>query len=264
MKVSYIYDQTIHVMVDTGNLRNTPMNERRYVAYIGVDNTIELQFKNSDRKPVNIALKTPLWQMTDPATGDVILRRYASVKNPADGLATLSISDHDLVGVEPGIYHLGISLESYDGTTEASYTDTNFDARAEIEIRTGAYAAFRISDETVSFSEPFTLLPGQPRSIYPGSSGSLKASGYLSDVSTLTTVAMYMTNFSGNIHVQECLEINPVNWFNATISANGGWDYNSYTGIDTFNVDTRARWVRICYTPTVTNVGTIDKVSARA
>ena len=264
MKVSYVYNQSIHIMVGAGTLRNTPMNERRYVAYIGVDNTIELQFKNRDRKPVNITLKTPIWQITNPITGDALLRRNAVVTDGANGLASLNIMEHDLVGIEPGIYHMGILLESTDGTTTASYTDTNYDARAELEIRTGAYESFRVSDETLSFSEPFVTAPGTTRPRYPAFSGSLKASGQTTDTSTLTTIAMWMSNFSGTIYVQECLEANPVNWYNAQISSRGGWDYDSYSGIDTFNIDTRARWVRISYTPTLTNTGTIDKVAARS
>lgn len=255
----------MHVMVEAGTtLRNTPMNERRYVAYIGVDNTIDIQFKNRDRKPVDITLKTPIWQITDPSTGDSWLRKNAYVVDGPNGLAQVKILDHDMVGIEPGIYHLGILLESSDGTTTATYNNTNYDARAELEIRNNVYESFRSSDETLSFSEVFVTPPDQQRAIYPAFSGSLKASGQLSDNSTLTTVTIYMNNFTGNILVQECLEVMPLHWFNAQISTKGGWDYDSYTGIDIFNVDTKAKWIRIAYTPTITNAGTIDKVVARA
>jgi len=255
----------MHIMLDEGTtLRNTPMNERRYVAYIGVDNTIDLQFKNRDRKPVNITLKTPIWQITNPITGDAWLRKHALVTDGPNGLAQLNILEHDLVGVEPGIYHMGILLESSDGRTAATYTDTNYDARAELEVRDGAYESFRTSDDSLSFSQEFVTPPGHSRAIYPGYSGSLKASGQLSDNSTLTTVVMYMTNFSGNVRIQESLDLIPTNWFDATISAQGGWDYDSFTGTDTFNIDTRAQWVRVSYTPSITNVGTIDKVGSRA
>ena len=264
MIVSYVYKQSMHVMVGTGTLRNTPMNERRYVAYIGVDNTIDIQFKNRDRKPVNITLKTPIWQITNPVTGEAWLRKNAVVTDGPNGLAQVKIAEHDMVGIEPGIYHLGIMLESTDGTTAATYTSTNYDARAELEIRTGAYEAFKEADETLSFSEVFVTPMNQQPPTYPGYSGSLKAAGQLGDNSTLTTVAMHMTNFTGNIHVQESLEVMPTYWFNAQISARGGWDYSSYTGVDTFNIDTRAKWLRISYTPDQMNTGTIDKVVARS
>lgn len=263
MHVSYIYDQSLHVMVGTGKLRNTPMNERRYVAYIGVDNTIELQFKNRDRKPVNIMLKTPMWQITNPRTGDAIMRKAATVLDGAAGLAAVKIMEHDLVGVEPGIYHMGVFLESSDGITTASYTDTNYDARAELEIRSGAYEPFRESDTTLSFTEPFFAPPGHSRPIYPAFSGSLKASGQNSDMGTLTTVAAWFSNYSGNVKLQGSLKANPIypaDWFDLPISQ----DYDGHTGNDIFNVDSKIYWVRIAYNPTLTNVGTIDKVSARA
>ena len=253
MNVSYVYDQTLHVMVGVGTLRNTPMNERRYTAYIGVDNTIDLQFKDRDRKPVDITLKTVVWQMTDPVTGEALIRKNALVSDGSKGLAKLQLLDHDTVGLPAGIYHVGIMLVGSDGTTSASYTDLNYDARAEIELRTGAYEAFRNSDETLSFSEPFTTT---------GYSGPVKAAGQVSDVCSLNTIAIYMTGYKGFVHLESSVEENPINW--SALGDPAGWEYNIYTGIDTFNITSRAKWLRIKYIPDITNTGTIDKVICRA
>jgi len=253
MNVSYVYDQVLHVMVGVGTLRNTPMNERRYTAYIGVDNTIDLQFKDRDRKPVDITLKTVIWQMTDPITGEALIRKTAFASDAAKGQAKLQLLDHDTMGISAGIYHVGIMLVATDGTTSASYTDLNYDARAEIELRTGAYEAFRSSDQTVSFSDPFTAT---------GYSGPLKAAGQVSDVCILNTVAVYMTNYVGTIYIESSLEEVPVNW--NLLGDPAGYSYTDYTGIDTFNINSRAKWLRIKYIPDITNTGTIDKVICRA
>ena len=253
MNVSYVYDQTLHIMVGVGTLRNTPMNERRYTAYIGVDNTIDLQFKDRDRKPVDITLKTVVWQMTDPQTGEALIRKTALTSDGSKGQAKLQLLDHDTVGLAAGIYHVGIMLVGSDGTTSASYTDLNYDARAEIELRTGAYEAFRSSDETVSFSDPFTTT---------GYSGPVKAAGKVSDVCILNTVAVYMTNYVGTIHIESSLEEVPVNW--SALGDPSGYSYTGYSGIDTLNINSRAKWLRIKYIPDVTNTGTIDKVICRA
>lgn len=253
MNVSYVYDQTLHIMVGVGTLRNTPMNERRYTAYIGVDNTIDLQFKDRDRKPVDITLKTVVWQMTDPLTGEALIRKNAIISDSPKGHAQLQLLDHDTAGLSAGIYHVGIMLVGSDGTTSAGYTDLNYDARAEIELRTGAYEAFRSTDQTVSFSDPFTTT---------GYSGPVTAAGKVSEVSVLNTVAIYTTNYTGAVHLQTSLEEVPVNW-NA-IGDPAGRVYNNNSGIDTFNVDTRAKWLRIQYIPDITNTGTIDKVMCRA
>jgi hypothetical protein len=74
---------------------------------------------------------------------------------------------------------------------------------------------------------------------------------------------MWFTGYSGNIKLQASLKANPVypaDWFDLPVTQ----DYDSFTGVDTFNVDTRANWVRVAYNPTLLNSGTIDKVSARA
>lgn len=111
MNVSYVYDQTLHIMVGVGTLRNTPMNERRYTAYIGVDNTIDLQFKDRDRKPVDITLKTVIWQMTDPVTGEALIRKTALISDGAKGQAKLQLLDHDTVGLAAGIYRVSCWLD---------------------------------------------------------------------------------------------------------------------------------------------------------
>lgn len=251
MTVAYVYEQTLDIMVREGTLRNTPMNERRYIAYIGVDNTIDLQFKNRDRKPYDITLKTVIWQMTDPITGEVLVRKTAPASDAAKGRARLVLLDHDTVGLQPGIYHVGVMMVSSDGTTAASYTDLNYDARAEIELCTGAYEQFRSSATTYQFSGPFDA---------PGYSEPLRATGSVSNVSTLNTAAVYMTNYTGSITWQICLEDTPVNWANIGAAA----VYSGFTGLADFNIDTRAKWLRITYNPDPLNAGTIDRVINRA
>jgi len=251
MTVAYVYEQILDIMVREGTLRNTPMNERRYIAYIGVDNTIDLQFKNRDRKPYDITLKTVIWQMTDPTTGDVLVRKPAPAQDAAAGRARLVLLDHDTAGLQPGIYHVGVMMVSSDGITAASYTDLNYDARAEIELRNGAYEQFRSSATTYQFSGPFDA---------PGSSEALRATGLVSNVSTLNTAAVYMTNYTGDVIWQTSLEDTPVNWADIGDTAS----YSGFTGIADFNIDTRAKWLRIRYNPDPLNAGTIDRIINRA
>lgn len=249
MNVIYVYGQSLHIMVGAGTLRNTPMNERRYIAHIGVDNTIDLEFKDSDRKPVNILSKTVIWQMTDPVTGDILIRKNAPVSEGAIGRAKLELHDHDTVGIPAGIYHVGISLLSSDGTSAAGYMDQNYDARAEIELKTGAYEAFRVTNSTSVFES--------------GISSSLPAAGRVSDVNMLNTLAVYMTNFTGTIYAETTLKIDfPGDTWH--LVGGEGWHYANYTGIGMFNIESRAMHIRIRSVPEITNVGSIDKFSCRA
>ena len=87
-------------------------------------------------------------------------------------------------------------------------------------------------------------------------------------MSTLTTIAVWFTNYSGNAKIQASLKANPIyaaDWFDVPdLWHDFSRDYDGYTGNDTFNLDSKVHWVRISYNPTLTNAGTIDKVSARA
>ena len=97
--IGYLIDQKQTVVYSpdsTVEHRNRTVYSRPLKAYRGIKNTLQLQLKDSDQKPVVITGKTFVFNILNPSTYVVILSKTGTISNANLGKVDFPLSDSDL------------------------------------------------------------------------------------------------------------------------------------------------------------------------
>ena len=156
------------------------------------------------------------------------------------GLAVLSLQESDTRSLHNGYYNFSVTLGDSDGERLPSYSNTYYDIRGTARLAGDFVPKLSAGIETSSFKYFSNRDPDANR--YDFYSGNLRASP---EVSQLTTIAMYFTNYTGTVEVQATLDNAPSNFGNyATLETR---TYTNFTGVDYANAegvwsDVRVKW----------------------
>lgn len=162
------------------------------------------------------------------------------VSTATRGLAVLSLSENDTRNLHNGYYNFSITLADSDGERLPAYSNTYYDIRGTARLSADFVPVLNPGVETSSFKYFSNRDPDANR--YDFYSGNLRANP---EVSQLTTVAMYFTNYTGTVEVQATLDNQPSNFGNyATLETR---TYENFTGVDYANAegtwsDVRVKW----------------------
>lgn len=232
-----------------------PFNSSRKTIYKGVDSTIGFEVKNQDRKPVNLLGKTVMVHLMQVRTGTLLLQRRAVVDNSANGFCEFTIYGSDLVETDPGLYQISAVIYDSDGISRSLYTDHNRSATMEVEIVDGAYPKYLPSTEVV-FSKVGDQYLSQP----------IPSNLQKNDFSTLHTIQISVTNFTGTIRAQASLEYDSMGHYSSIkfIDDSSQLTFDNTTGVQGWNFRANARWIKLIYTPDETNTGTVDRIIYRS
>ena len=232
-----------------------PFNSSRKTIYKGVDSTIGFEVKNQDRKPVNLLGKTVMVHLMQVRTGNLLLQRRAVIDNSSNGFCEFTIYGSDLVETDPGIYQISAVIYDSDGISRSLYTDHNRSAVIEIEVLDGAYPKYIPSTEVV-FSQVGADYISQP----------IPSNIQKNDFSMLHTIQISVTNFSGYIRAEASLEYDSMGHYSQIkfIDDSPRLQFDNTTGVQGWNFRTNARWIRLIYSPTESNTGTVDRIIYRS
>jgi hypothetical protein len=232
-----------------------PFNSSRKTIYKGVDSTIGFEVKNQDRKPVNLLGKTVMVHLMQVRTGTLLLQRRAVVDNSVNGFCEFTIYGSDLTETAPGLYQISAVIYDSDGISRSLYTDHNRSATMEVEIVDGAYPKYIPSTEVV-FSQIGDQYESQP----------IASNLQKNDFSTLHTIQISVTNFTGTIRAQASLEYDSMGHYSSIkfIDDSSQLTFNNTTGVQGWNFKANARWIKLIYTPAETNTGTVDRIIYRS
>lgn len=235
--------------------QNMPFNTTRKTIYKGVDSTLGFDVKNQDRKPINLLGKDILVNIMQVRTGELVLQRRASLVEPESGFCEFTVFSSDIVDLDPGIYQLSAVIYESDGIARSLYADNNRRVTMELEISDGAYPKF-VPSVPLSFSQLGSSWISQP----------VASNLQKNDSSNFHTIQIKVTNFTGKIEAMVSLEYDSAGNYFPIKFVNDKYlvEFTNTTDVQGWNFIADARWIKILYTPDVTNTGTVDKILYRS
>jgi hypothetical protein len=252
------------------------MYQRELKIQRGVKNLIQVQFKNSDQKRINITdTSTYVFNMFDATNQRLLLTKPMTVLDDGAtvalrGLAQLELVPGDTVGLDDGDYTYSVVyVDPMDGLMIPAYSNTYYGMNGTLHLSSEIYPRTRPSTEVTSFLSRFNNVSH----VYQWFSGNMYANPeYHSNGAALQTLAIYMTDFIGTVTVQGTLSNQPDSM--VAYSTIDTRTYSSYSGIDYLNFNGIYTYIRVIFTPAIkpgdsTNdnpsyYGSLDKVLFRS
>lgn len=274
----YLYTNLFEVILDLdqNNRVHNIMYQRNLQVQKGLKNRIQIQFKNSDQKLLNVSSSTFVFSMFDGLTQKQLVRKNLSLidvgTTSTKGLALLELSESDILDLDTGLYKFSVAQIDTDGGYQPTYANTYYGVSGQIEVRQDSYPVLTPSEEIVSFREQYNYDINALQ--YDYYTGNVPAHPEFNGNTALHTVAIYMTKFKGTIKIQGTLSNSPGQF--ADYSTIKTLTYTGFTGIDYANFNGVFSFIRIIYTPSKNPVtqrndnteiayrGTVDKALYRS
>jgi len=185
------------------------------------------------------------------------------------GLGELTFIESDTLDLDVSSYQYAVTyMDVSDGTFLPTYSSTYYNVAGILNISQDVYPVLQPSQEIAAFLMNYN----NQTQLFEWKSGNIYAYPEYNSNSALQTVAMYMTNFKGQVLIQGTLSNQPDNYnkyFNITSLV-----YDGFDGIDYYNFNGIYSYIRIVYIPAKDSLGmdntdtaysgTFDKVLYRS
>ena len=258
----YIFDQTYTLAVPTSLNSNMPMYDKTILLYSGTDNKINFNLVNSDNKPYDLTSQSAYFNMTDVETNETVLAKQLTISDATRGKCNTTVLVSELYNLAPGLYHFSAYVENSSGAKTLVYTDRAGDAVGVVEIKGDSFPTTRPTKVASSFTLRNTWYY----------SNNLSGSAEQNLTSRAHTIAIYTTNFNGNVAIEGNLDdtasTNDDDWFVIPIQGMGSAQTqftpaSADPKIDPYQFNTAVRWIRVKYKPATGNTGTFDQMLLR-
>lgn len=273
----YLYTNLFEVILDLDNNNriNQVMYQRDLKLQKGVNNKVQIQFKNSDQKLINVSTSSFKFVLFDTVNQRNLIEKSVTILDDGitralRGLGEVVFTESELQACESTYYKMGVKALDTDGSYVPTYANTYYGVGATIEVRNDLYPTLVPSQETTTFSMYYNA--DQTALRYEYYTGNLNAYPEFKSNTALHTAAIYMTGYKGRVIVEGTLETSPTTFGQYAIIKDT--TYNSFTGIDYYNFNGIFSKIRIRYIPAKEPVsqlnnnkvyaGTIDKVLYRS
>lgn len=213
----YLYTNSITLLLDLD--QNTRTHNRMYQHELkiqkGLRNRVQLQFKNSDQKLVNVSTATFVFSMFDENNQRVIVSKNLEILDQGTtstrGLAQLTLNETDTLDLDTGYYKFSVSRYTSDGSYEPTYSNTYYGVSGTMELRQDTYATLQPSTEVTAatFEAGVVYNADMAAQRYEFYSGQLQAHPEFNNGQALHTMAFYLNNFKGTIKIQATQENSP-------------------------------------------------------
>lgn len=251
--LGYLYDNLIVVqLVDDATLfeRNEVVYARGIKVYKGVDNVLQVQFKNQDQKPVVITGRTIEFFLLDKPTLSTHIKRDGIIVDGANGIASVTLTESELNNLVSKLYTYSLKVTDSDGTTHVIYADDTYNAGGSIELQDKVYPQFKESVEPAlgPYSSNIAVTPA------------INGQNSLNSNEALHSAQFAFTNFTGDIEVQGTM-LNSIptiesEWFTVDTINYSGQTETAFT-----NFNGMLSFVRFKVTKAA---GTVDTILYRA
>jgi len=259
----YLYTNLYDIILDLDNSRgvNNVMYQRNLIFQKGLKNQVQIQFKNSDQKPVPITGGTYFFRMFDnsnvmpfePKRLDII---DDGVTTSTRGLALLTLSESDTIDVHPQTYTFSITALGADGSYVPTYSNTYYGVNGTAEIRDDVQPFLTESFSTDAFNyyrdQPIDRFGQVQYNWWTFSSGTIEADPAFNTNNGLQTFALYLDNFKGHVDIYGTLQNTPSGMGNANeqyaLLKTIKYDKN-FTGVDYLNLYGNFTNFKIKYVP---------------
>ena len=221
----------------------------------GADNTVSIQVRNSDQKPVAVSESTLVFNLIGRDQKLIISKDCLAV-DADTGKFTVTITESELYDLNSGFYNY--SLFKADAETNAKtplYIDSQYGTNAVVEI-TGGIQGNPVDSlivENFFYTNPATT--GETGSAFYTSS-LVDAQYQTTSVNSNHTFALYATGYTGSVEIHGSLDegATPSHWTTLDTVAfdNESLKYSNIVG--------KWKWFRIKHIPVT---GTFDKALYR-
>lgn len=272
----YLYNNTVEILIDLD--QNTRINNIMYQKTIsvqrGLKNRLQLQFKNSDQKLVDISSSTFVFSMFDETDQRLLIEKPVEILDDGTtrslrGLAQVTLTENDTLNLESVFYKFTVKQLALDGSFEPTYANTYYGVGGTLKLQHDIEPILKPSTEIKTFQMVYN--PDGDKLRYEWYSGNINAHPEYKNAGAINTCAFYMTKYRGQVIVEGTLENDPGTFANyATIAT---INYNQYTGIDYVNFIGLFSKIRVKYIPSknpannenndISYTGTVDKLVYR-
>ena len=214
----YLYPNVFEVMLDLDETRSIHkiMYQRKLKIQKGFKDSIQIQFKNSDQKPVGISTGTYYFDMIDSDGRQLVLSKPLSIVDDAAttstrGIALASFDPFDTINLVAGSYKFIVKQDNGDGTFTPAYSDTYYGITGEVEIvEDGFPIGFPI--QTVSAKELESSLVYDRDMAHMGyvfTTDWLRPKVRPTTTNTTSTARFTLSSFAGEIIVEGTMDNSP-------------------------------------------------------
>lgn len=248
----YLYANLFEVILDLDNNNRIHhvMYQRDLKLQKGIKNKIQIQFKNSDQKFLDVSTSSFVFVLFDTVNQRNLIEKDITiiddgVTRALRGLGEVVLTESDLQKCESTFYRMGVKALDSDGSYVPTYANTYYGVGATIEVRHDLYPTLVPSQEVTNFL--FTYNGTEPAQRYEYYTGNLNAHPEYKSNNALHTAAVYMTRYRGRVLIEGTLENDPGTFANYAVIKDTS--YNGFTGIDYYNFNGIFSKVRIRYIP---------------
>ena len=272
----YLYPNTLELILDMDTVKGSHdiMYQRDLVIQKGVRTQVQLQFKNSDQKYLNVSSSTFVMILVDPQDKKNKITKAVEILDNGTthslrGLGKVVFSESDTIDLESKHYNFAV-LKSTNGSLEPAYSNTYYGVSGQLELRSDIYPQASPSTRITTFQRVWNNDPDKLYWEY--STGNIYADPEFQGGRALHTMAIYMTGYRGRIYIEGTLDNSPGTFadYDTIITKT----YTAKTGIVYFNFNGIFSSLRLRYIPDTgpgaidnsdtSYAGTIDKVLHRS
>jgi len=215
----YLYSNTLNVIFDVDQSKgiNKIMYQRKLKIQKGFKDSIQIQFKNSDQKPIWLSTTTNYWfDMIDSSGRQLVLSKPLrlvddSVTTSTKGLALASFDPIDTINVTAASYKFIVKQDNGDGTFTPAYSNTYYGITGEVEVvEDGFPLGFPIQTVDMKRLETAKEYDRNPNNLgYFFTSDWLRPTVRPTTVQTTSTAIISLASFAGEVRVEGTLDNNP-------------------------------------------------------
>lgn len=272
----YLYPNKFVITLDLDENRgvNNVMYQRNLTIQKGLKNTVQIQFKNSDQKPVPVNGMTFVFNAFGPDNRTLLSKRLDVVDDgitlSTRGLANLTISESDTLDLNATFYTFSVTALDSDNSYTPAYSNTYYGVNGTMEVRGDVQPVLKPSIEMDAWWVYRNTDPG--KLWYEFYSGNIPANPGFHSNEALHTVAIYADCFTGDVLIQGCLENSPSGEGSAdrgyseirdlaTDQSQPSWailnslSYDNFTGIDYVNFTGNWTYIQVKWIPAGKNIG---------
>jgi hypothetical protein len=276
----YLYPNTFELLLDLDDNQriHNIMYQRDLTIQKGVKNKIQLQFKNSDQKPVPVSSSSFKFTMFDRTNQRKVIEKDITVLDDGTtatrGLAVLNLLEGDTWGIDCADYQFSVQqYDSTDNTYTPAYANTYYGMAGTLHLQHDLMPALQKSVVVTHFQKNLNRDPGAQR--YEFDSGNLAGNPSFHHNGEYHTMAVYMTNYTGWLYLQGSMDNTPPP--SGAVSTYADIEsryYTRFTGIVYFNYQGVWSYSRLRYVPDIgpypglndqtQYTGTVDKLLYRS
>lgn len=219
----YLYSNNLSVILDLDQNRGIHkiMYQRKLKIQKGFKDTVQIEFKNSDQKPVSIAGNDYYFDLLDAEGKQYVLnqsKRLDIVESVgtdstivSKGIATVTFDPFDTFNLQAANYKFVIKRDNGDGTYTPAYSNTYYGITGDLEVVSDGYP----TGYPLQIIDMKTLETGKDYDRTFGSMGFVFHTGWLRPVVRATSTAtnsfatITLAGFKGTITVEGTLDNSP-------------------------------------------------------